>query len=153
MGQIWIAFFLDFLLYSRYNILLLIKCESQSRGGIRLFVKKMQDLPKEKMEAGEKTYKQVLISAEEAPHFAMRRFIIEVGGFMPKHTNTVEHEQLVLRGAAEIGLGDKIYQVQKDDVVFIPKGVPHWYQNIGDEPFEFLCLVPNEEDRIKIMAG
>ena len=117
-----------------------------------MFVKKMQDIPKEKIEAGEKTYKQVLISAKEGPHFAMRRFIIEPGGFMPNHTNTVEHEQLVLRGKAEIGIGDKIYKVQKDNVVFIPRDVPHWYKNIGDEPFEFLCLIPNEEDRIKIIA-
>ena len=60
--------------------------------------------------------------------------------------------KLVLRGKAEIGIGDKIYQVQKDDVVFIPKEVPHWYKTIGDEPFEFLCLIPNEEDRIKIIT-
>jgi len=35
--------------------------------------------------------------------------------------------------------------------VFIPAGVPHWYKNSGDEPFEFLCLIPNEEDRIEII--
>ena len=116
-----------------------------------MFVKKMQDIPKEEIAAGKSTFKQVLISPEEAPHFAMRRFIIEAGGYMPNHTNTVEHEQLVLRGKARIGIGDKIFDVQKDNVVFIPAGVPHWYKNSGDEPFEFLCLIPNEEDRIEII--
>ncbi len=49
--------------------------------------------------------KQVLISAEEAPHFAMRCFTIQPGGKMPLHTNTVEHEQFVLSGKAEVTLG------------------------------------------------
>ncbi len=121
-------------------------------GGVRLFVKKMQDIPREKISAGKETYKQVLISEKEAPHFAMRRFIIEPGGSMPNHTNSVEHEQLVLRGKAEIGIGDRTIHVQKDNVVFIPAEMPHWYKNTGDEPFEFLCLIPNEEDKIEIIT-
>ena len=117
-----------------------------------MLVKLLQDFPKEKITAGEKTFKQVLIGPEIGPNFAMRRFIIEPGGFMPNHTNTVEHEQLVLRGQAEIGIGGKRFNVKKDTVVFIPEGVPHWYKNTGDEPFEFLCMVPNREDRIEILG-
>jgi quercetin dioxygenase-like cupin family protein len=29
--------------------------------------------------------------------------------------------------------------------------VPHFYDNIGDEPFEFLCIIPNKEDKITIV--
>jgi quercetin dioxygenase-like cupin family protein len=29
--------------------------------------------------------------------------------------------------------------------------VPHWYQNIGEEDFEFLCLIPNLLDEIKLI--
>lgn len=36
-------------------------------------------------------------------------------------------------------------------MVFIPEGVPHWYQNIGEEDFVFLCIVPNKEDVIEIL--
>jgi quercetin dioxygenase-like cupin family protein len=41
--------------------------------------------------------------------------------------------------------------VSAGDVVFIPEGVPHWYQNIGQENFEFLCMVPNKTDVVKII--
>jgi len=41
--------------------------------------------------------------------------------------------------------------VQAGDVVFIPEGVPHWYQNVGKEDFEFLCMIPNKADEIKIV--
>ena len=70
---------------------------------------------------------------------------------MPPHTNTVEHEQYVLSGKARVGIGDEVYDVAKDDVVFIPASTPHWYEATGDEPFEFLCLVPNLPDRIELV--
>ncbi len=103
------------------------------------------------VEAGTGTTMQVLIPPEDGPHFAMRLFVIQPGGGMPKHTNLVEHEQYVLNGHAKIGISDDSFSVQKGDVVFIPAEVPHWYKNIGEEPFEFLCLVPNKPDSITIL--
>ena len=114
-------------------------------------VKKLKDIRSENVNAGKGTSRKILISSEEAPNFAMRRFVIEPGGGIPSHTNTVEHEQYVLSGAAKIGIGDKVYQVEKDDVVFIPDGVPHWYEVTGEEPFEFLCMVPNGDDKIELI--
>ncbi len=114
-------------------------------------VKKIDDISIEKINAGKGVYRQVLISNTEGPHFAMRRFIIKPGGYMPNHTNTVEHEQLVLNGRAEIAIGDDTFQVKKNDVVFIPANVPHWYKTTGDEPFEFLCVVPNLPDIVALV--
>ncbi len=75
---------------------------------------------------------------------------MEPGGGMPAHTNTVEHEQYVLRGRAKVGIGEEVIEVSKDDVLYIPAGVPHWYRAEGDEPFEFICIVPNAPDKIEI---
>jgi quercetin dioxygenase-like cupin family protein len=83
----------------------------------------------------------------------MRRFIMEPGGGMPMHTNTVEHEQYVLRGRATIVIAGKAYEVEPGNVVFIPAGVPHSYRSTGEEPFEFLCMVPNLPDTIEILEG
>lgn len=114
-------------------------------------VKHSSEIDTENVAAGNKTSRQILISSDEAPNFAMRKFILQSGGSMPNHTNTVEHEQYVLNGQAEISVGGEIYQVKKDDVVFIPAGIPHWYKVIGNEPFEFLCLVPNQPDEIILL--
>jgi quercetin dioxygenase-like cupin family protein len=103
------------------------------------------------VKAGNRTSMQVLISAQEGPHFAMRRFIMEPGGGMPNHTNTLEHEQYVLQGHAMIGIGEEEIAVNAGDIVFIPEGMPHWYQNIGEENFEFLCIIPNKEDRVTLL--
>jgi len=115
-------------------------------------VKQVKDIPAQVVKAGELTTIQVLISGQEGPHFAMRRFVMQPGGGMPNHTNTLEHEQYVLQGHARIGIGENEFEVEAGDVVFIPEGVPHWYQNIGEEDFEFLCIIPNKPDEIKVIG-
>ncbi|RJP54848.1 MAG: cupin domain-containing protein [Anaerolineaceae bacterium] len=115
-------------------------------------VKHAEDVEKKNVAAGKDTTIQVLISAQEGPNFALRKFSMQAGGGMPRHTNTVEHEQYVLRGHARIGIGEEDYEVHAGDVVFIPEGVIHYYENIGEEPFEFLCIIPNKPDEIKIVG-
>jgi quercetin dioxygenase-like cupin family protein len=114
-------------------------------------VKHADQVEAKEVVAGKATTIQVLISAQEGPNFALRRFRMQKGGGMPLHTNTVEHEQYVLRGRARIGIGTETYEVGAGDVVFIPDGVAHYYENTGEEPFEFLCIIPNKEDKITIV--
>lgn len=116
-------------------------------------IRHADEVPAQPVRAGSGTKRQVLIGPNEAPNFAMRRFTMEPGGGMPKHTNSVEHEQYVLRGRAKVGVGEEVYEVQADDVLFIPAGVPHWYRAEGGEPFEFICIVPNRPDRMEIYEG
>ncbi|HWS23615.1 MAG TPA: cupin domain-containing protein [Anaerolineales bacterium] len=106
---------------------------------------------KEKITVGAETTKQVLISDTEGPHFAMRKFTIGPNGFMPNHTNTVEHEQFVINGNARISIDGKEFDVEQGSVVFIPANVPHWYKNTGSDNFEFLCVIPNQPDVIKLV--
>jgi len=101
--------------------------------------------------AGRGTIRRDLIDSTEGPHFALRKFTMVAGGGMPRHTNEVEHEQYVLRGRGRIGIGDEVFEVGPDDVVYIPAGMPHWYETVGEEPFEFLCAVPNHPDRIELL--
>jgi len=115
-------------------------------------VKKQGAAPRQTVAAGTATEMQVLLGAADgAPNFAMRRFIMGAGGGMPRHTNTVEHQQYVLRGRARVTIGDQVYQVEPGMVLYIPAGARHDYQ-VLEAPFEFLCMVPNDEDRVEICA-
>lgn len=105
----------------------------------------------EEVESGTGTTRQVLIGPDEAPNFSLRRFTMEPGGGMPLHTNQVEHEQYVLRGRATVTVGDEEIAVEAGDVLYIPAGVPHSYRAEGEGPFQFLCVVPNEPDRIDLV--
>ncbi len=60
-------------------------------------VKHLEGITSEKVAAGKDTTIQILISAEEGPNFAMRKFTIEPGGRMPEYTNSIEQEQFVLK--------------------------------------------------------
>lgn len=100
--------------------------------------------------AGQGTTMQVLISAEEAPNFAFRKFVMEPNGGMPKHTNLVEHEQYVLQGSGTIMIGDEMFQVSAGDAVYIPANVSHSYK-AGKDGMEFICVVPNKEDKIEVL--
>ncbi len=114
-------------------------------------VKHAKDVEAKNVAAGKDTVIQVLISSQEGPNFALRKFSMQKGGGMPRHTNTVEHEQYVLCGEATITIGDETYHVKTGDVVLIPEGAVHSYDNTGDGPFEFLCIIPNKEDKITIV--
>jgi quercetin dioxygenase-like cupin family protein len=116
-------------------------------------VRHAADVPEEPVAAGTGTTRQVLIGPDQGPNFALRRFIMQPGGGMPLHTNEVEHEQYVLRGSARVQIGEAVHHVKAGDVVFIPGGVPHSYDaDAGSEPFEFLCIVPNRPDQVRIVG-
>lgn len=102
--------------------------------------------------AGKGVSMQMLLSLAEVPNFAMRCFTIDAGGFMPHHTNTVEHEQYVLSGRARVKCGDETFEASAGDVLFIPAGVAHSYETIGDEAYVFLCLIPKGEDCIEMVG-
>jgi quercetin dioxygenase-like cupin family protein len=121
----------------------------RGRGGV---VKSADKTPTRRVAAGKATETQVLLGPDDGtPHFAMRRFIMGEGGGMPRHRNTVEHEQFVLRGRAKVVIGEETFEVGPSDVLYIPAGVPHSYE-VLEPPFEFLCMVPNAEDRIEILG-
>lgn len=126
------------------------RSESDSKAGL---VRRADNVERRAVPAGTATETQVLLGpAEGMPNFAMRRFIMGPGGGMPRHTNTVEHEQFVLRGRARVGIGEVVHDVGPSSVVYIPAGVPHFYE-VVEAPFEFLCMVPNGEDRIELVEA
>lgn len=100
--------------------------------------------------AGQGTSMQVLIGSEEAPNFALRKFIMDPDGGMPKHTNFVEHEQYILRGSGIIEIAGETLEVSEGDSIYIPSQVPHSYQ-AGKDGLEFICVVPNKKDKIEIV--
>ncbi|MCP4176753.1 MAG: cupin domain-containing protein [bacterium] len=113
--------------------------------------RKVNDVKSSNIEVGVNTSIQVLLGSEEMPNFAVRKFTIGEGGKMPMHTNVVEHEQYVLMGHAEVTLDGERFKVSEGSVVYIPANIPHCYVNIGKGPFEFLCMVPNKEDKIELV--
>jgi quercetin dioxygenase-like cupin family protein len=125
----------------------------QTKGNTMLLHKKISAVTATALTAGKGVSMKMLLSPDEAPNFAMRNFVIEAGGSMPLHTNTIEHEQYVLSGRARVVLGEQTIEAGPGDVLLIPAGLPHSYETLGNEAYSFLCLVPKGEDRIEILTA
>ncbi|RZV12198.1 cupin domain [Natrinema hispanicum] len=115
-------------------------------------LRRSDEIEYDPVDAADGLEKGVLLNDDHgAPNFAIRRFVLEAGGEVPKHTNEVEHEQYVLAGAYTVGIGDETYEVEAGDSLLIPAGTVHWYRNDGDEPGAFICAVPNGDDEIQLL--
>ena len=114
-------------------------------------VRRRDEIDYEPVDAADGLRTGVLIDdAHGAPNFAIRRFVLEPGATVPKHTNAVEHEQYVLAGEYVVGVDDTEHVVRPGDSLLIPAGVVHWYRNDGGEAGAFLCAVPNGDDTIEL---
>lgn len=91
---------------------------------------------------------KVLLGPESGvPNFITRQFTVEPGGRIPCHRHdTIEHAQVVLEGTMVISLDGHESSVGTGDSIFIPAGVAHWYENRGQGPVRFLCIIPRTED-------
>lgn len=123
-------------------------------GTVDPLVRRAEDVAYDAVGAATGLSKGVLIGAEHgAPNFAIRRFVLEPGAEVPKHTNAVEHEQYVLEGEYVVGVEDETYVVSAGDALLIPAGTVHWYRNESDTVGAFLCAVPNGNDAIDLVEG
>jgi quercetin dioxygenase-like cupin family protein len=90
-----------------------------------------------------------VISAEDAPRFAMRVIEVEAGGSTPCHTHDWEHEVFVISGRGKVRGADGEHEIAPNDAVFVAPGEEHCFTNTGDEAFRFVCCIPHET----VLAG
>jgi quercetin dioxygenase-like cupin family protein len=87
--------------------------------------------------------KQVLIGRKEgANNFEVRYFTIPPRGFSSLDQHQHDHGVLVMQGRARVMLGEHFEEVGPGDVVYIPSMERHQFENLGDDLFSFLCIIP-----------
>ena len=113
-------------------------------------VKHSSDVRSEPVAAGKATTRQVLISPEEGPNFAMRLFTIQPGGEIPIHNHFYHQTMYILSGRVECYQYDPQTEeaiqtkvTESGDFIYVPSMETHGMKNIGDEPVTFLCCIAN----------
>ena len=81
-----------------------------------------------------------------APNFSMRHFTVAPGGHTPRHSHNYEHEVFVVSGGGQVEHDGDFLDIAPGDVLFVEPGKVHQFVNTGDEPLQFLCLVPVQFD-------
>ncbi|MDZ4340246.1 MAG: cupin domain-containing protein [candidate division NC10 bacterium] len=97
--------------------------------------------------------RHVLIGPKDgAQHFAVRYFEIPPRGQSSFEHHLHDQGVVILKGRARVLLGWEVHEVGPGDVVYIPQNEQHQFENIGDEPLGFLCVIPSKEWLAKIQA-
>ncbi|MEF8915715.1 cupin domain-containing protein [Natronomonas sp.] len=118
----------------------------------RPLIRRADEIDYESVDAADGLQKGVLVGAEHgAPNLAIRRFVLDAGAEVPKHTNDIEHEQYVLEGGYVVGIDDEEHIVSAGDSLHIPAGTVHWYRNESDQQGSFICAVPTGDDSIELV--
>ena len=69
------------------------------------------------------------------------RTSVKVGGKTPKHTHESEEILVFLKGQGKAIIGKKIIPFSAPCTLIAPAGVPHHYQNTGNEPTDAIVVV------------
>jgi len=77
----------------------------------------------------------------------MRYFEVAPNGYSTLERHQHVHGVMILRGAADVLVGDEIKAVKTFDLVHIPPMTWHQFRTTGEEPMGFLCMVNVERDR------
>mgnify|MGYP000877356783 CR=1 FL=1 len=88
---------------------------------------------------------QVLLGPEQdMPRFYTRMFTLAPGASIARHGHdTIEHEQVMLEGRMKLTVGDAVFIVEPGHAMYLPPGVAHSYENVGDTPVRFICCIPS----------
>lgn len=108
-------------------------------------IAKYSDVPAEEVtiEGAKGVKVRWLISSDDgATNFAMRLFEVQPGGCTPFHSHPHEHEVFVVEGTGVVSCDGSDYDLEREQVVFVPGGAEHQFRNTGDGLLRFLCIIP-----------
>jgi ribulose-bisphosphate carboxylase large chain len=89
----------------------------------------------------------------ESTDFDLRYFEIERGGFSSLEQHQHTHVIIVARGQGEVLIGEKVYTINTNDVLYIKPMTTHQLKNRQQEPFGFYCIVDHKRDRPMSVAN
>jgi quercetin dioxygenase-like cupin family protein len=91
------------------------------------------------------TIRWLIAEKEGAPNFAMR--VIEIkhkGQKIPLHGHDYEHEIFIIEGQGNVLSPTGPKPVVYGNFAYVPTGEEHGFENTGDQPFRFICVIPKQ---------
>lgn len=107
-------------------------------------IKRRDDVPPVKVAGCAGVTKQIVLGpGDGSDEVVLRYFSVVENGATPRHSHDFPHLVRVEsgRGAAVDAKGAN-NPVNAGDYVYVAPGEIHHFENRGNEPFEFICIVP-----------
>ena len=74
--------------------------------------------------------------------YAIVESVAATGSATPMHLHRNEAEQvLIIEGAYRIAVGEKVFEKSGGDSMILPRGVPHSWRNISNEPGRMVVIL------------
>jgi len=91
--------------------------------------------------------RKILIGPEDGSHrIVMRLFRVEPGGYTPYHLHDFEHVVKVEKGqGVVVDAAGRETLLEEDSCAYIAPNEKHQFRNPFKEPFEFLCIILNQD--------
>jgi len=109
-----------------------------------MIVKKLHDVPFSDMADHKGVKKQIVLGpADGSDEIILRYFSVAIGEKSPHHSHDFPHLVRIEAGSGEL-VDEKgaAKPLVKGDYVFINDNEVHHLKNTGNEPFDFICIVP-----------
>jgi quercetin dioxygenase-like cupin family protein len=90
--------------------------------------------------------RQVLFHGGDGLGCELRYFEVAPGGWSSLERHHHPHAVILIRGAARVLVGNRIVEARVHDLVRVPPLTWHQFQNKGEEPLGFLCMVDCDRD-------
>ena len=90
--------------------------------------------------------RQVLFDDPNLPT-QLRYFEVAPGGHSTLEKHEHVHAVMILRGRGHCLVGDKVFEVDTQDLVHIPPSTWHQFRATSEAPLGFLCMVNAARDR------
>lgn len=98
--------------------------------------------------------RRVVLGGEESDlPFQVRYFELRRGGYSSLESHRHRHAVVVIRGRGKMFLKNRVYDLKPFDSVYIGKNAIHQFHQAGRDPFGFLCMVPAQRDRPKLVSA
>ena len=94
--------------------------------------------------------KYLIVEEFGAPNFELRYFELDKRSSSSFDLHPYEHEVFVLKGEGTLELEGEEYDLREGDAVLIEPNESHRLLQRGEDPFGFLCIVPNGVSRGKL---
>jgi quercetin dioxygenase-like cupin family protein len=94
------------------------------------------------------TIRWLITEKDGAKNFAMR--VIEIkqkGEKIPLHGHDYEHEVFIISGMGRAFTPEVSVDLKPGDFAFIRPNEEHGFENLGDEPFRFICVIPIQPEK------
>ncbi|MHC4562764.1 MAG: cupin domain-containing protein [Planctomycetota bacterium] len=107
-------------------------------------IKKRDDVPTADTQGYTAVTKQVIVGPEDGSNeIVLRYFSVAPGGATPYHSHDFPHVVKIEAGAGvAVDVDGNETPVGVGDYVYVDDNEVHNFKNTGDEPFDFVCMVP-----------